>query len=542
MKKESADSRNDILIAVFISGSSSASILAIVNYSAENSTFGSFDIRNFSLFAIAILLYVNSLKFAVSRIANIFESIINNIRIRLGEKIRGTELLALEEIGKSTIYEKFTQETEIISELETPLAALMNSAVMLVFAMVYVAFLSVPAFFLMLGAMGIGVLVYNKGARASVTLIRQSQQEQVEFIDAVSDQLDGFNEVKVNTKRSASVMGEIRKVSDSMKRLKIAFSRINVNNFITSQCIFYFMMGAVAFILPMLIPTYQNVINELTAATLFIVGPLSTLVGIVPTINRANIAIEGIYELEERLDAAKKTSNLDTKIKPLDFNREIQFKEVMFTYKNQDGTNNNFAVGPLSFDVQKGELLMIIGGNGSGKSTIMKLLASLYFPDAGQIKIDDTVLDSTNVQHYRENLSLIFGDFHLFKKLYGLEGVAEKTVQDLLKTLGLENKTAFVDDQFTNIKLSTGQRKRLALLVTLLEDRSIYMFDEWTADQDPEFRKYFYEVLLTDLKARGKTVIAISHDDRYFHVADKLLKVDYGKIEFQKISPSTSPS
>ena len=147
--------------------------------------------------------------------------------------------------------------------------------------------------------------------------------------------------------------------------------------------------------------------------------------------------------------------------------------------------------------------------------------------------MDEEEIDSSNYQQYRELFSIILTDFYLFKKLYGLGEIDAKKMKELLKEMGLFNKTKFIDNAFTNRNLSTGQKKRLALINTILEDKDIYVFDEWAADQDPTFRKYFYEVILKDLKADGKTIIAVTHDDHYFHVADRVIKMEYGEMKFE---------
>jgi putative ATP-binding cassette transporter len=118
----------------------------------------------------------------------------------------------------------------------------------------------------------------------------------------------------------------------------------------------------------------------------------------------------------------------------------------------------------------------------------------------------------------------------LFGKLYGLRDLDPGQVNALLERMQLDTKTAYVDGRFTSLNLSTGQRKRMGLLIALLEDKPICVFDEWAAEQDPEFRSYFYEELLHQLKEEGKTIIAVSHDDRYFHHADKIIKMEYGQL------------
>ena len=174
--------------------------------------------------------------------------------------------------------------------------------------------------------------------------------------------------------------------------------------------------------------------------------------------------------------------------------------------------------------------MFIVGGNGSGKSTLLKLITGLYYPLTGNIYLNNKPLEADDYVDYRELYSTIFTDFHLFDRLYGIEDIDSQRVDQFLETMGLEKKTTFKNNGFSNTELSTGQKKRLAYIASVLEDKQIYIFDEWAADQDPEFRQYFYEVLLKDLKAKGKTVIAVSHDDRYFYAADRVIKIEYGKI------------
>jgi putative ATP-binding cassette transporter len=207
----------------------------------------------------------------------------------------------------------------------------------------------------------------------------------------------------------------------------------------------------------------------------------------------------------------------------------IKANNIVYEYGAQ-AAGEVFHIGPLSFTIEPGEIIFIVGGNGSGKSTLLKVLTGLYQPSAGELYVDDVCVTPTNVAAYREMISAIFSDFHLFAKVNGLLDVDEALVNNKLEAMHLEGKTAFVDQKFTNRNLSTGQRKRLAMIVALLEDRPIYVFDEWAADQDPEFRKYFYEELLPTLKQRGKTVIAVSHDDRYFHCADRVVTMELGQI------------
>jgi putative ATP-binding cassette transporter len=231
------------------------------------------------------------------------------------------------------------------------------------------------------------------------------------------------------------------------------------------------------------------------------------------------------------LDADQKVKNNPNTIIQKGFNdfKTIRFDQISFIYADPDGLPN-FQIGPVTATVNRGEILFLVGGNGSGKTSFMKLFTLLYLPTSGTILVDEEPIDDHNIISYRNLFSAIFSDFYLFDKLYGVGDIPEERVQELLKLMGIEHKTGIKNGRFTNINLSTGQRKRLALVMAYLEDKPVYVFDEVAADQDPQFRIYFYETLLPQLKAAGKTLLVVSHDDRYFHVADRILRMDYGQL------------
>ena len=185
---------------------------------------------------------------------------------------------------------------------------------------------------------------------------------------------------------------------------------------------------------------------------------------------------------------------------------------------------------PVDLTIRKGELIFITGGNGSGKSTLIKILAGLTYPTSGSMRVNHREIGPETYDEYRNLISIIFGDFHLFKRLYGVDlGDGEKA-RRLMEHMEIQEKTQLISDEFSTVQLSTGQRKRLALVVSLLEERSIYILDEWAADQDPQFRRKFYRELLPEMKRDGKTVIAVTHDDQYFDVADRCLHMVEGRL------------
>jgi putative ATP-binding cassette transporter len=210
--------------------------------------------------------------------------------------------------------------------------------------------------------------------------------------------------------------------------------------------------------------------------------------------------------------------------------RRIDLVQISHSYVHEKD-ETNFVLGPMNLSFKPGEIVFLAGGNGSGKSTLAKIIAGLYPPESGQILWDGRPVEAANRDDYRQLFSAVFYDFYLFDSFMGLQhnGLDERA-QVYLRQLHLDHKVKVRNGALSTLSLSQGQRKRLALLTAYLENRPFYLFDEWASDQDPLFKETFYTQLLPELKARGKAVLAITHDDRYFHLADRLYKLDYGQL------------
>jgi putative ATP-binding cassette transporter len=247
-----------------------------------------------------------------------------------------------------------------------------------------------------------------------------------------------------------------------------------------------------------------------------------------PQIGRANIALQKI----ERLGLALSDRDLEAVAAgaaPAGWKR-LELRGVTHAYKRPQ-QDEVFTLGPIDLALSQGELVFITGGNGSGKTTLAKVLAGLYPPETGEILVDGERVDDASREAYRQQFAAVFSDFYLFDALLGQskEGL-DARAGEILRQLQIDDKVRVNAGRFSTTDLSQGQRKRLALLTAFLEDRPIYLFDEWAADQDPHFKEIFYHQLLPELKALGKCVCVISHDDRYYDVADRVVKLENGKI------------
>ena len=263
---------------------------------------------------------------------------------------------------------------------------------------------------------------------------------------------------------------------------------------------------------------------------LYMISPLSTILNILPAFGRAMVALHKVEELGLALETHTSESEEIAAPTKMSCWKELKLKGVAHSY-HQEQADSHFILGPLDMEFCPGELVFLVGGNGSGKTTLAKLLMGLYVPEAGQIFLDGQLITDETREMYRQLFAVVFSDFYLFEQLLGLvTPELDAQAQLYLAQLHLNHKVQVANGVLSTTALSQGQRKRLALLTAYLEDRPFYIFDEWAADQDPVFKEIFYTQLLPDLKRRGKGILVITHDDRYYHLADRILKLDYGQL------------
>jgi len=256
------------------------------------------------------------------------------------------------------------------------------------------------------------------------------------------------------------------------------------------------------------------------------------VIGTMPTLIRGQVALEKIEELGLSFESLEEAKEPDAGFHPATLQcASLELEGVAFSYADDGQGDNSFVLGPVDFRLNPGDLVFIVGGNGSGKSTFVKLLVGLYRQRLGEIRLGGRQITDSNRDWYRQHFSVIFSDFHLFEKLLGLDkNTLEARARMYLRWLAIDQKVRVTEQRLSTTDLSQGQRRRLALLTAYLEDRPFYVFDEWAADQDPQYKEVFYTELLPELRARGKGVAIITHDDRYFHLGDRIIKLDDGKI------------
>ena len=525
-----------VVVASALAGVSQGAVMTLVNAAAMKpgtDVTQAVDYRLFLFFVLTIGACIINKHYAMTRSTAIVESIVSRIRTEICDRIRHGDLVQFEKVGGSDVFTTLNRDTTTLSDITMVLISSSASASMLLFSFAYIFVMSTTAFFVsaLLVAIGIGYYLSVSG-RASA-MLRGAFQSESRFFELVGHLLNGFKEVKLNTRRSNDLHGNhLVEASRKASRQKAHAGFEYIGLFIFSQTFFYMLIAVIVFLLPVFASIEPGTVMRLTAVVLFIIGPLGEVVNAIPCLSRAEMAVGNLNSLRDRLRTDERPDPESAgylRLSRMAKVESLRLEDVAFSYLDANG-HPQFTIGPATLDVRAGELLFLVGGNGSGKSTFLKLLTGLYHPHQGAIFMNGLRVDESNITAYRDRFAAVFTDFHLFDRLYGIPDVDAARVQEWLERMQIADKTAFVDGRFTNRDLSTGQRKRLALIAALLEDREIYIFDEVAADQDPEFRQYFYHTILKDLCAAGKTVIAVTHDDRYFSVASRVVRMDFGKL------------
>jgi putative pyoverdin transport system ATP-binding/permease protein len=537
VQREMQGSLPRLLFMSALGGISTAAVLASINAGVQSVNGGHKpSLWAATLFLVALFLFMKTQAYVTITATAEIEGIIHRLRLRIMDQIRRSELLALDKIGLARIVASVTGDTQILTQASNMLCFTVQGAVLIFFVSFYVAYLSLAAFFMtFVIVFGAGIMFHLKNRSLSEQKAESAAWERRLF-DRLTDFLDGFKEVRLNSARSAELFEDASDVSRVAANIKIRTQAETFKMIVNSQISMYVLLGAVVFVAPTLSDSLGgSSISKATTALLFVVGACFGLVQSIPILLNANAAADRIEELETTLRAAAGSTEAKEITIPKRFEK-IEMRDITFRYVDKF-SDAAFKIGPIDFTLQPGELVFITGGNGSGKSTFLRVLSGLYPPNSGDITLDGVRVDDHNRDTYRALMSAIFFDYHLFQRLYGIPQEQLGELERLLAQFRLSDKTGLVNGEFRTLDLSGGQRRRLALIVSLLEKRPILLLDEWTAEQDPEFRRKFYDELLPELMAAGGTIVVITHDDRYLDeltLPARRVRMDEGRVVEQR--------
>lgn len=449
------------------------------------------------------------------------------LRVDLSHKLLATPLKRLQELGKHRLLMILTDDVHTFTAAFEWVPVLFVNAVITLACFGYLAWLSWDLLLVLGGLLMLGLAAFHWAERHPLALLDRVREQKDVLFRHVRNLVEGSKELQLNGRRGSAFVEHV--MAPDAEEFRRRFVRGMAGYSLVANLgmlLFYLALGALLFVVAPWLPQPAAVLASFTVTLLYLVRPITDLMIALPSLRQANIALGRIRQLDTELaDALPEAARPSFESAgPL----QLELRGVCHQYPGER-EDHPFMLGPIDLCLRQGELVFVAGGNGSGKTTLALLLLGLYAPEAGELRLNGVPVTEANRADYRQHFAAVFSDFHLFEHLLAEQQVPDQA-NEYIRRLGLGHKVRILGDRFSTVELSTGQRKRLALVSAYLEDRPVYLFDEWAADQDPSFRRVFYTELLPELKARGKTVIVITHDDAYFHLADRLVRIDNGRV------------
>jgi putative pyoverdin transport system ATP-binding/permease protein len=519
-----------VAIVGVISGISNFIFLRLVNNIIQlviAKQYTTVDITYIILFALALIVAIWSRRELAIRVIYASQKIFWNFR---------NEIIA---IALNANYSEFRKrrndiqsalmfDVGVLTQASLNLIVFFTSAVTTIACLVYMAFLSFPLFLLTLGVSAIGILVYQLSTIKNNAQFAKTREYETKFSFYFNSILNGFKEIKINRDNGDRILiDKIQPIANlSYKNNTTAFVGF-LNNQTIGQVLFNVLIACTLLVFSVRLNIDSGITLKFLFTLMFLLAALEAIMVLIPGLMQAKVSLNRLTSL--RSDIVVETPGADRTPVPRDAFKNIELSNVLYQYTDAN-KKVSFEIGPINLDIKKNDIVFIYGGNGSGKTTLVLSLLALLEPQSGNLKYNGLVVNNDNLNQYKSLYSVVFNDFYLFDEFYSIRHLDVNKANGLIKMFEIEEKVSIVDNHFSTIDLSTGQRKRLALITAILEEKPIIVMDEWAADQDPHFRKKFYREILPELKKQGFTIIAITHDDAYYRYADKLYKMEYGQL------------
>lgn len=492
------------------------------------------NVKMATFYFIACILIMSMRSLSEILLIRVGSELAKNLRIKFYHRICNTNLLALENVGSSKLTVSINLDIPRIIAGGRILPTILVNIVTLAGMLGFLYYINANIFKLVIVVIVIGITLYQIPMIFGRYLFSKSRDFHDKLQESIGDLIYGAKELKLDVKKNEMFLEKLLyknevKILESEK-LAYTITRITMG---FGDLIAFFVIGLVCFVFVNYFSISSQELVGVVMVLLYVTGPIAVLLNTVPVITMANISYRKVNALFKELPS----ENISKETCSLPEWKTLELRNVEYSYPS-DNDNLGFTIGPLNLKINKGEVTFIVGANGSGKSTLSKLLTLHFTSTSGEIYFGNTVVNDDNLTSCRQQISAIYSNYHLFSNLLlDYTDDMRELVDKNLKRFKLDKKLSVNNGTFSTTSLSDGQKKRLALLVAFLDEKDVYLFDEWAADQDPEFKHIFYTEILQELKMRGKAIIVISHDDRYFYVADKYLTMEEGKL-IESISTS----
>jgi putative ATP-binding cassette transporter len=515
-----------------ISGSLSFAFMAFVNFLVNQLLEGKAKNPNpfyVLLFVLIIFFFVLSRRVFATTLIDFSQRIFWRIRNDIIDLMLQTNYENFIQYQNS-LHASLVRDVTILTAASVNVVQFSSSVVIILASFAYMAFLSLPLFACTFVVLSLGVLVYNKNIKRNQDYFTTSRNLEDAFILNFNSLVHGFKEINLAPNKGDDIVNyEMRMVQESAiisnRNAYVGF----LNNQIIGQVLFNCLIGLILLVIAYWFALRVSVIVDFMFILLFLLNAAESAMVMLPSLVQAKVSLDRITALREELQGEQVTSKPANLLPPLTDFQEIVLAGITHAYRKEQA-EPTFSVGPVDLHIRKGEVIFIYGGNGSGKTTFILSLLGLLKPTQGTISCDGRVIQADAYKAYQSLFGVVFNDFHLFNKLFGIPTVDETLVRYYLELFELSHKVTYSNKAFSTRDLSTGQRKRLALIAVLLEKKPILVLDEWAADQDAYFRKKFYTQIIPLLKDAGFTILAITHDDKYYNCCDRIFEMNHGRL------------
>lgn len=456
--------------------------------------------------------------------------VISSLRKNIAGSALITKYSRIESLGKSKVHASLTYDVQSIFQMFGVFPLVVFNALIIIGGLSYLAYLSPLYCIVLISVISVFILIfYAMSGRINVSYEALRNHEE----DLNGNMLiltDGARELSISrAKKSYFYEKLLEPAIDGWgnRCLKLGKQEAVLNNLMSLAIFIIF--GIILFFVYPSYPVEPKVISGFFVTLLFIRNPIGIVVESVSVFISASVAYSRVKALN--LESEGWRDVLDEKVDLVNTPLKLEIKGVKYQYPEANG-EAGFKIGPVNLNISSGEVVFITGANGSGKSTLGKILSSLYEPSEGSISLYDLSGKYGKKLIYPDYLDVIFSDFYLFDFFVeeNERSIRDEGMDYWLSMLELDDKVEINGNMFSTTKLSHGQRKRLALVNSLISNKPILLFDEWAADQDPVFRSFFYNTLLPKFSRLGKMIIVISHDKEYFDRADRMYEMVGGTL------------
>jgi len=522
----------DPAILFAITGSlARAGLIFAINETARNA--GQFG-WSVVLLAGAALIFLVSTYFARVRAHVVINRIQREMRAKMSQGLLAADVNFLLRRDHGQVYSVITREITEVSVAAVSVLESIESILLLSLCIPYLFWVSWLTAAVTLSAILIGLMGYVIFDLPARRLVVHANNAAAIFCDRVDDMLSGWMELRLRSSRRRALQGDTYQAIDEISDYSVRAERYFSASLVLAQSALIALLCFIVVLLPLLQGAGPTEMFQVLTVVLLTYGPIELIFATLPRLSRSDAAYAKVKDVEQALTAARTERNVAAEGKAPQSFRKIELRGVVASVGEggRPGAREAeaFALGPVDLTLVPGEVLFICGGNGAGKSTLLALIAGLRHPDKGQLVLDGTQVTADNVAAYRELFSAVFSGFHLFDRTFGLDAGEVAKLNAEITKLGLADRVQVLEGRFSNLSLSSGQKRRLALAVARAESRPIIILDEFAADQDPANRAFYYDELIPQMARDGHLVIAVTHDDHQFDKCDRLVKMDAGRI------------